>query len=461
MVSSYTAYVGFLQLEVAHTHPVLVTFCHFLQETVKTDQAASQKYTTNDLVSIVNAQIESGYDVPETTNGRCYSPGEPSSGQLSRRVRNKWLVALTLTRNPNLVVERKAALKQTRTVSSISDDIVKRVTFWVTSAVAVIFTAVYTLDMQLRYREHTVKLWKGDRSFVPEGKLLFSETLVASLRYSGYHVAFTLWGFIIVQLLLWLVWSFIIVFWDEARYLLEKYWLTLGVTFAFYYGQVYISQIVFLQRAPDLEKKSAFICWKRTSFGLDNRRVFHVTVYILMFVNFLLGIVSCFVRILKALAFGTLYIGRLDRLLLMRDWETWDRGYTAYVGFLQLEVAHTHPVLITFCHFLQKTVKTDQASSQKYTTKELVSIVNSQLESGYEMPETTNGRCYSPREPSTGQLSRRMRNKWLVALTLTRNPSLVSERKGAPKEAKRKRAESTGSQDVSGRDELFSGKTEA
>ncbi|XP_038069873.1 stimulated by retinoic acid gene 6 protein-like, partial [Patiria miniata] len=279
----------------------------------------------------------------------------------------------------------------------------REITVWITSVVAVIFTVIHTIDMQLRYRKHTVMLWKGDRSFVPEGKLPFSTTLVASLRYSGYNVAFTMWGFVVMQLLLWVVLSIIILFKDFALILLKQYWLTLVVTFAFYYAQVYISQIVFLQRAPDQQEQSIFSCRRQTSFGLDNRHVFHVTVYILMFVNFILGMLSCFVRISKALLFGTLYIGRLDRLLLMRDWETWDKGYTAYVGFLQLEVAHTHPVLATFCHFLQETVKTDQASSQKYTTNELVSIVNAQIENGYDVPETTNGRCYSPGEPSSGQ----------------------------------------------------------
>ena len=34
------------------------------------------------------------------------------------------------------------------------------------------------------------------------------------------------------------------------------------------------------------------------------------------------------------------------------------------MGFLELEVAHTHPVLVTFCHFLWKSVGKDMAEEK-------------------------------------------------------------------------------------------------
>lgn len=57
-----------------------------------------------------------------------------------------------------------------------------------------------------------------------------------------------------------------------------------------------------------------------------NRRMFHVVVYITLFVNVIVGLVSCLMRIIKAVIFGVLFIGRIDRSTLMRGWELWDPG---------------------------------------------------------------------------------------------------------------------------------------
>ncbi|XP_038069874.1 stimulated by retinoic acid gene 6 protein-like [Patiria miniata] len=209
-----------------------------------------------------------------------------------------------------------------------------------------------------------------------------------------------------------------------------RHWLFLLMSLVFYLGQLFISKIVFLQKAPEQEGQSRFICFRETVFGLDNRRVFHVTLYFLLFLNFLLGLLSCFLRIGKALVIGAIYIGRIDRCVMMRGWELWDRGYGAYMGFLQLEVAHTHPVLITFCHFLQQKSLESDPSSRISTTNEFISNVNAQVESGSFL-QSSKVRGHYPGARTYRQLSRRMRNKWLVALTLTRNPTLVAERKGA------------------------------
>ncbi|XP_022104334.1 uncharacterized protein LOC110986625 isoform X2 [Acanthaster planci] len=126
------------------------------------------------------------------------------------------------------------------------------ITFWVSSVVALIFTVACTIDMQLRYRKHTLMLWRGDRSFCPKQKRSFSVMMVASLRYPAYHVAYSLWGFIVIQILMWIILQLIVLLWDSVSlYLLKRYWLAFVIAFAFYYGQILVARLVFLQRALD------------------------------------------------------------------------------------------------------------------------------------------------------------------------------------------------------------------
>ncbi|CAF2267966.1 unnamed protein product [Rotaria magnacalcarata] len=65
-----------------------------------------------------------------------------------------------------------------------------------------------------------------------------------------------------------------------------------------------------------------------------------------------LGVASCIIRLINATLFNLLFIGRLDYSLLGRPLEKFDSGFTAYVSYLHVEVAHTHPVMLAFCNLL-------------------------------------------------------------------------------------------------------------
>ncbi|XP_072050873.1 stimulated by retinoic acid gene 6 protein-like [Amphiura filiformis] len=173
---------------------------------------------------------------------------------------------------------------------------------------------------------------------------------------------------------------------------LEDYWLTFVVGYVFYYLQVFVSKLFFLQKKGEI-------------LSLDNRRVFHVSTFLLFFLNVTIGLVSCLMRIIKALIFGLLYIGRMDRCILMRGWELWDTGYRSYLGFLLLEVTHTHPVLVSFCHILQQS-NSKSGGHERYILKTEEAEI-----------ETT----------STGP-NKVARNRWFVAVMLLRNPSIRKHR---------------------------------
>ncbi|XP_071954206.1 stimulated by retinoic acid gene 6 protein-like [Antedon mediterranea] len=170
--------------------------------------------------------------------------------------------------------------------------------------------------------------------------------------------------------------------------------LTLVIGYAFFYGQVFAIKYCCLQE-------------KGKVLGLDNRRWFHVATYTLFFFHVITGLVSCLLRIIKSLIFGAIFIGRIDRCVLMRGFELWDSGYKAYFGFLNLEVSHTHPVLVTFCHLLWSSTR----------SKRWESIVSKD--------ETNYG---AVRLTSTQSRSKVARNRWFVAITLMRNQHVFVNR---------------------------------
>lgn len=78
------------------------------------------------------------------------------------------------------------------------------------------------------------------------------------------------------------------------------------------------------------------------------RRTFHIFSYLMVFQNTVVGVTSAFIRILYSIFFGLLLIFRLDRVVLMKGFERFDKGHRSYVGFLYLEHTLNNPVLNCF-----------------------------------------------------------------------------------------------------------------
>ncbi|XP_072050171.1 stimulated by retinoic acid gene 6 protein-like [Amphiura filiformis] len=67
-------------------------------------------------------------------------------------------------------------------------------TFWITCYVSLGIMVSFIIHMIVVYRDNTMRLWKGDRSFYPPEELSFATLVVANLRYSGYQIAYCIWG---------------------------------------------------------------------------------------------------------------------------------------------------------------------------------------------------------------------------------------------------------------------------
>ncbi|XP_070543672.1 stimulated by retinoic acid gene 6 protein-like [Ptychodera flava] len=195
-------------------------------------------------------------------------------------------------------------------------------TFRATANISAIIHAIYLIHMLAVYRRYMLKMYKGDRSFWPPELKSNIKLLVASLRFSGYQIAYILWGYMICQFLLWiaaflLIYGFFLAIRDGRNsivlFFVAEYWFTALVALIIYVMQLFTAKFVFL-----LDRGNG------KAFGINNRRMFHVANYILFFFNVILGLFSCLLRIGKALIFGILFLGRTDKCLLMRGFESYD-----------------------------------------------------------------------------------------------------------------------------------------
>ncbi|ESO88543.1 hypothetical protein LOTGIDRAFT_80083, partial [Lottia gigantea] len=74
--------------------------------------------------------------------------------------------------------------------------------------------------------------------------------------------------------------------------------------------------------------------------------------YFMFFYNIFLGLVSCLLRIVKAIVLGALLLSRLDNSTLPQKFQFFDPGFAAYVGFMHIENSHNHPVVLVLVRIL-------------------------------------------------------------------------------------------------------------
>ncbi|CAF3815716.1 unnamed protein product [Rotaria sordida] len=132
-----------------------------------------------------------------------------------------------------------------------------------------------------------------------------------------------------------------------------------------------------------------FLQHKINILSLNNRRVFMIFLYFNIFLDAFLGLLAAFIRLIKSTIGGIVYMCRLDYSPLGRKLETSDSGFSAYCGFIHVECAHRHPVLLCFISHLLRDHLYKQ--SFKHWSK--------------------------------------ARRKWALAIFLVNNPKLVNRRK--------------------------------
>ncbi|XP_075067017.1 stimulated by retinoic acid gene 6 protein-like isoform X2 [Mixophyes fleayi] len=228
-------------------------------------------------------------------------------------------------------------------------------------------TVSYIFHILVCYRKHMKRLWIGEKGFLPikYQKPLSSQCVAAIARYSGWQVAYILWGYLImhtVQSIFGLAFAY-------------------GVVFPIKHGQA----IIFLK-----------------GLGIS-MKAFHNFNYFFFFYNVILGLGACLFRLLCSLILGSWLVARIDRTILQRGYESADMGYNTWIGMIYVDHYHTNPVLVSFCNILlTMTAEKRLKASPAYC-----------VFSNSAGPRT----------------SIKARTRWLLYYTLLKNPRLIIQRK--------------------------------
>ncbi|XP_013368760.1 PREDICTED: stimulated by retinoic acid gene 6 protein homolog isoform X2 [Chinchilla lanigera] len=279
---------------------------------------------------------------------------------------------------------------------------------WVVTILPASLTCVsYLFHILACYRKHTKRLWAGDKHFLP---LKFrdpspSESVAAIARYSGWQIAYILWGYLIIHVMqslcgMMIMYGLVLpITHDRGLEMLRGLGLgllTISIVVGLMILQVWIATSFFLQ--PKLGTDD-----KQKPLALNNRKAFHNFNYFLFFYNVLLGLGACLSRLLISCVLGTWLIARIDRTIMQSGYERADMGFSAWVGMLYVDHYHTNPVLVSFCHILI----TDHKERK--------------------LQKTTKHWCLG--QSAGPHISARSRTRWLLLQTLINNPRLIILRK--------------------------------
>ncbi|XP_025079486.1 stimulated by retinoic acid gene 6 protein-like [Pomacea canaliculata] len=268
------------------------------------------------------------------------------------------------------------------------------------------------------YRATILALYRGDHSHIPPPDAgSYVNYCVNSIKYGGFQVAYIVWAFFVqfgvLSLICFALGVLIQVLSLGYKELLlaalEYIWPIVLVTIILMVVQKLLAKFVFLQK-------------KGLHLALDNRYCYFIFTYFMFFYNIFLGLVSCLLRIVKAFVLGIAFLGRLDNSTLSRKFEFFDPGFSAYLGFMHIECAHTHPVVIVFTRLvihMWETAKERQiGESNTCSNGDLLLNMNLDDLSVRSLREDTRRR------------SMKARSNWHVTYTLLHNPELRVTRKG-------------------------------
>ncbi|XP_041355124.1 receptor for retinol uptake stra6-like [Gigantopelta aegis] len=276
------------------------------------------------------------------------------------------------------------------------------------------------------YRANLKALFRGDHSVIPGIDARSNAAhMVGFIRYAGYQVGYIVWGFIIQSVIFLILTLAISTVSILSRYGMRDWfvkkisdlWPALLLTILLNIFQILLSKFFFLQD-------------KGQRLRLDNRRLLYTFTYFMFFFNVFLGLVSCLLRILKSIVVGALFMSRLDISVLPQRFQFFDPGFAAYVGYLHVENAHTHPVMFVFIRLMKMNLNSEYRHSTT-VDMEMKEIHNGVVSLG--LNELANGNASKEKESQTTEQWRRRYAacfKWWLAYTLINNPELRFYRKG-------------------------------
>ncbi|KJE92302.1 hypothetical protein CAOG_08692 [Capsaspora owczarzaki ATCC 30864] len=331
--------------------------------------------------------------------------------------------------------------------------VISKVCALVAMALTILLLVWCAFQTILTYRSHICMMRRGNYSFIRPGILAQRRHMSDTVRYSGYQIAYMMLSFAFTSIVLLLVCSLIAmslfvdaireVFWPWA---LNYFFFPLLVSFGFMFFQYVLARFVF---SVDM------------SMSIDNRRLWHNFDYFYIFVNIVVGLFSYLARVLKALLFIALFFSRLDKCVTLNDYEGWDQGYRAYIGFLMLDHYYGNPYLVlAVANFAShQSVDSHQALMQPASTRNSSGNGDNaakrnrmslhQKMSNRVLATSTSNDPYEPRsrpllahsdeENSYHTIARprdpdsagytKARLRWQVAYTLLNNPHIIPLRK--------------------------------
>ncbi|XP_005094797.1 stimulated by retinoic acid gene 6 protein-like [Aplysia californica] len=295
------------------------------------------------------------------------------------------------------------------------------------------------------YRYHMLRIYAGDRSFMPKIVETPQVILTRSMSYPGYQVAFVMWGFVISFVALMLITNglSLTIYYLSYSDLLADTALNLvqllsfpATVLLFFYLQVLLTKKVLMQEKVKENDENK-------PLNVDNRKFFEIVNFYSLFTNMAVGLFTCLLRILKSAFFGIFTVGRLDHSVFTRNQESSDKGFKIYLSVLLVDNAHNNPTMRVFAHLLwTKVLSTryvqncpgmDPEEDSKEDSEE-----DSELLTGERLSASLS--LVTPDSPtslwtsvdiSDRVKSRRARTRWVLAFTLINNPQLQKLRKHA------------------------------
>ncbi|KAJ8339839.1 hypothetical protein SKAU_G00344720 [Synaphobranchus kaupii] len=361
-----------------------------------------------------------------------YSLSDYTFKELDHLVDSLSLLAASCNTTENLFAELVPQLKH---FSQLSRDI-----WFATTIFASLTSVTYTFHVLVCYRKHLKRLWVGQKNFMPEKfhNPSSAVSVAAITRYSGWQIAYTMWGYLIVhfvQFVLGLLVAYGLVLpIQQGRGLavlsnMALILLTVGVVIGLVILQVVLVQVFFLQ-----DKISPTD--KQKPLALNNRKAFHNFTYFFFFYNVIMGLGNCVLRLVVSGMLGTWLVSRIDRTIMQRGYEALDPGYSTWIGMIFADHYHSNPVMICFCHLLlaerrEREGRTPSSYSQFNNTP------SSEDRSGTGTLVCVRGI--------------RVRQRWFLLYTLLKNPQLIPLRRPHPPLPPSRRASlDTASQDTLG-----------
>lgn len=207
-------------------------------------------------------------------------------------------------------------------------------------------TTIVVISLQLlvslaNIRRNLLQLFRGDDSEIPRRRR--SEHVsysVHNVHFAGYFIGYLIWGCSLVAVMAVLLFGAVEAFvvFGNIRMVERAVKYSIPSSLFLYLKQYlnkFLSQYVFLHDAGE-------------SISVNHRRLLMIYIYLSFFLDAFLGVLSAVLRVTKSTIGGIVYMCRMDYSPLGRKLESFDGGFMSYCGFVHMECAHRHPILLVF-----------------------------------------------------------------------------------------------------------------